>query len=47
MELQGQLTRGQMVVDWRGKFGKEPNVDIVTKIDIEKVKKLYVKMLEQ
>ena len=45
MELQGKYTRAQMVVDWIQHLGIEPNVEIITKVDIERVKKLYAKML--
>ena len=37
VELKGELTCGQMVVDWRGKLNKEKNVTIVTEMD----QKLY------
>ena len=33
VELKGELTRAQMVVDWNKQFGKNPNVKIVTKLD--------------
>ena len=33
VELKGELTRAQMVVDWNKMFGKNPNVKIVTKLD--------------
>lgn len=35
VECNGSLTRGQMVVDWRNKWGKKPNVHIVTKMNTE------------
>ncbi|MBX3104087.1 MAG: nucleoside hydrolase [Cryobacterium sp.] len=33
VELAGSLTRGQTVADWRGMWGREPNADIVVKVD--------------
>lgn len=33
VETKGQYTWGQMVVDWRGKLQKSPNVSIVTELD--------------
>jgi len=40
------LTRGQMVVDWRGHLGKKPNVRIVEEVNIEAHKALMMKSLE-
>ena len=37
VEVQRGITHGQMVVDWRKKSGKEPNVTIIEEID----QKLY------
>jgi len=45
LELHGQLTRGQMVVDWRGHLGKKPNVRIVEEVNIEAHKALMMKSL--
>ncbi len=47
VELWGELTRGQMVIDWTNKMGKEANVDIVTKIDHVRVKELMEDMLKE
>ena len=33
VELQGSLTRGMTVVDWRGTWGRPPNADIAVEID--------------
>jgi inosine-uridine nucleoside N-ribohydrolase len=33
VETKGQYTYGQMVVDWRGRLQKDPNVTIVTELD--------------
>ena len=46
VELKGELTRGQMVVDWNGFLKKEPNVDIVTKVDLSTVKTFFEEMLK-
>ena len=46
VELKGELTRGQMVVDWNGFLKKEPNVDIVTKVDLSIVKSFFEEMLK-
>ena len=45
VELHGQATRGQMVVDWMGKMGKSPNVNIVTKVDADKTMRFFENML--
>ena len=45
LELHGHLTRGQMVVDWRGHLGKEPNVKIVQEVNMEAHKALMMKSL--
>ena len=37
VEVKGGITQGQIVVDWREKFGKQPNVTIVEEMD----QKLY------
>ena len=39
IETQGSLTRGQMVVDPRGKLGKSPNVKIIKEINNNLYKK--------
>ena len=44
VELQGQLTRGQMVVDWRGWLGRKPNVSLVTKLDMGRLHALLMAM---
>ncbi|XP_064612347.1 nucleoside hydrolase-like [Liolophura sinensis] len=45
VELQGKVTRGQMVVDWQNSMGGIPNVTVVTKIDLERFAKLMETML--
>ena len=41
VEVQGQHTRGQMVIDWANILKKRKNVFIVTEIDKEKYKLVY------
>ena len=44
LELCPSLTRGQCVVDWKGKLGKEPNVEIVTSVGSED---LYLELVKR
>ena len=46
VEVGGGITRGQMVVDWNGKCGHLPNVELITKVDVNEIKKRYVNMLK-
>lgn len=46
VEVQGQYTRGQMVIDWRNILSKRKNVFIVTDIDGEKFKLIYKMSLQ-
>ena len=46
IEVQGQYTRGQMVIDWRNVLNKRKNVFIVTEMDEEKCKSIYKKALQ-
>ena len=46
VEVQGQYTRGQMVIDWRNRLSKRKNVFIVTEIDEKKYKSIYKKALQ-
>lgn len=46
LEMHGHLTRGQMVVDWRGHLGKKPNVKIVQQVNMEAVKALMMESLQ-
>lgn len=39
VELHGEFTRGQMIVDKEGKMNKSPNAVIVTTVDMELYKK--------
>ena len=45
VELNGSVSRGQMVVDWRGFLNKKPNVVIVTDINRAALKSLLLKAL--
>ena len=40
VEMDGQVTRGQMVVDWREKLNKKPNVHIITDLNMNMYKQL-------
>lgn len=40
VELQGALTRGQTVIDYRASKGISPNVEVVTEVDMEGVLRL-------
>ena len=46
VELKGELTRGQMVVDWNGFLKKESNVEIIKKVDLSRVKSYFEHMLQ-
>ena len=45
VELKGELTRGQVVIDWRGKLKKSANVELILKIDKEIIKTNLENML--
>lgn len=45
VETAGNFTRGLMVVDRRPRSTETPNVNIVTKLNIERVKELSIAML--
>ncbi|XP_076452412.1 nucleoside hydrolase-like [Babylonia areolata] len=45
VELCGQLTRGQMVVDWAGTLGKEKNVRLVLGLDMARVRQLLLSVV--
>ena len=44
-ELHGKLTRGQMVVDWRGILKKEHNMTLIIQMNMDEVKKLFMESL--
>ncbi|XP_077978125.1 nucleoside hydrolase-like [Glandiceps talaboti] len=46
VELYGQMTRGQMVIDWHGKLKKPVNITIVKKIDLDFVKEVMMKSVK-
>jgi len=33
VELKGELTRGMSVADWKGKWNREPNCDVLLTVD--------------
>ena len=45
VEIHGSLTRGQLVVDYNGSWNKLPNVELITHLDTESVRKLLEGML--
>lgn len=42
VETQGKITKGQLVSDWRNSTGKQANVRLVTKMDINQVEELLI-----
>lgn len=46
LELAGQLTRGQTVVDWYGRTGKTPNATIITRLDMGRVYEMIRQSLQ-
>ena len=42
VELAGEFTRGQTTVDWDGRLGLPPNVEVIERVDAER----YVEMLD-
>ncbi|EDO33492.1 predicted protein, partial [Nematostella vectensis] len=42
VELDGRITRGQVVVDWRGVMGKPPNVLLIENVDMSKFKRMML-----
>ncbi|KAJ8312030.1 hypothetical protein KUTeg_009403 [Tegillarca granosa] len=45
VELTGSITRGEMIVDWRDRLQKNPNVCVVLSYDINKVPVLFTQAL--
>lgn len=45
VELSGQLTRGQMVVDWDGLLQQSCNALVVKELDIDKIQLLFMLMV--
>ena len=42
VELQGTLTRGMSVVDWRGRWGKPNNCEVLMTVDNDKFNSEFV-----
>jgi len=42
VELGGTLTTGETVTDWRRRWGKPPNLDIVVEADIDAFFERYI-----
>lgn len=47
VELGGRHTRGQTVIDHEKRLGREPNVDIVSDIDVDGVYQLFRRAFAQ
>jgi purine nucleosidase len=45
VELHGQLSRGQTVVDFLSLLGKAPNVQVISRVDMDRVFEMYQRML--
>ena len=45
VELHGQLTRGQMIVDWYNVMKKPSNVTVVKELDMKKIEDLFMLMV--
>ncbi|XP_014675734.1 PREDICTED: inosine-uridine preferring nucleoside hydrolase-like [Priapulus caudatus] len=45
VELRGEITRGQMVCDWKRLLEKKPNVDVVLEIDVARAGEMLDQML--
>ena len=47
IELSGQYSRGSLIIDYDGQhLGKPPNTTIVTKMDTDKLQKLFEDMVK-
>jgi purine nucleosidase len=46
VELHGLYTRGQVAIDRRNCSGRKPNIEFVTKVDLEKAEKMMCESLE-
>ncbi|XP_078663523.1 uncharacterized protein LOC144906799 isoform X1 [Branchiostoma floridae x Branchiostoma belcheri] len=46
VELHGEVTRGQMVCDYRGVWNKEPNLRIIKKVDMKAVIQMFYDALQ-
>jgi purine nucleosidase len=45
VELAGRLTRGATIADWRGDWGRAPNVDVAVRVDADAVLERLVERL--
>ena len=46
VELQGSMTRGQLVVDWQQHWKKGTNVKLITKLDQDKLQTLLARSVD-
>ena len=47
VETQGTLTRGMSVPDWKGKWGRPANVEVLMTVDVERFVREYVAAIRQ
>lgn len=46
IELEGRVTKGMMVIDWRNMLGKKQNVNIIEKVNLDQFKALLLKSVQ-
>jgi len=47
VETKGEFTTGMSVCDWKGRWNKSPNCEVLLTVDIEKFVKAYVSSISQ
>lgn len=47
VELTGELTQGQLIVDWKSSPKKHENVFLVEKIDLDRYKELFLRIVRE
>lgn len=47
VETTGEITRGQLVIDWKNHLSKKQNVKIITKIDRDGIAEILISSLCQ
>lgn len=46
IELEGKVTKGMMVVDWRNMLGEKKNVNLIEKVDLDQFKALLLRSVQ-
>lgn len=46
VEVQGEFTKGMLVVDWKNHLGKKPNVHIVTKLNTDIIERAFERSMK-